>query len=136
MIGAGKIMNTYSSNQASAPWCAAVVFAGAALFLGVGGAVVFDAASALAAEAPPSKRDAGLAAKALAAAKIDKWPEYKRRAGRLENTDLRNILRWNRLHSQNSGASFHELTVFLKSMPDWPRRRMIRPYTTFDISSL
>ena len=126
MIGAGKIMNTYSSNQTGAERCAAALLIGAFLMLGAGGAVVFDAASALAAEAPPSHRDAGLAAKALAAAKINKWPEYKRLAGRLENTDLRNILRWNRLRSRDSGAGFHELTVFLKSMRSWPRRRLIR----------
>jgi len=116
MIGAREIMKLLAPNQTGYGRLA-VLLIGALLMLGL--------APAGAAE-PPSKRDGLLAKKAMAAAKKNNWTEYKRLAGRLKNADMRVILRWNRLRSRNSGAGFHELTMFLKSRADWLQRALIR----------
>jgi len=72
-----------------------------------------------------SKKDRTAAQAAYKLGQKSKWPEFDRRAKSIKDPLLKKVLYWYRLQARASGASFEEISTFIKAEPDWPSQRRL-----------
>src|SRR5947207_14629316 len=69
-----------------------------------------------------SATDRDVYLKAFEAAEHGDWTAARGLAGQGHDPIARRIIEWRYLLDKNSGASFGEISAFLKADPDWPAR--------------
>ena len=72
-----------------------------------------------------SRDDVAALTDAFAEADRKNWPEAMRHVRRLKDPVAAKIVTWNRLVSEDSGATLAEIVAFREQNPDWPRQALL-----------
>jgi len=73
-----------------------------------------------------SRRDRAIYRSAFAAAKLRKWKTAEELAARASNPLPAKVVRWLHMTKPRPGASFAELTDFIRANPEWPLLHTLR----------
>ena len=73
-----------------------------------------------------SERDKAAAGNALVASKSAKWGAFRKYHQSIKSPVLKKVLSWHLFSTANSGASFQEISGFLRKNAHWPLRRQLQ----------
>ena len=73
-----------------------------------------------------SERDKAAAGNALVASKSAKWGAFRKYHQSIKSPVLKKVLSWHLFSAANSGASFEEISRFLRENAHWPLRRQLQ----------
>ena len=73
-----------------------------------------------------SERDTAAAGEAMIASKNAKWGAFRKYHQSIKSPVLKKVLSWHLFSAANSGASFEEISGFLRKNAHWPLRRQLQ----------